>query len=367
MKKLIPITVIVAAGFVLYSCNKKEKDTLTTSSYLDLPGTNHVYFDNKGASPSFKDSVNSTATLGRVLFYDSHLSLNNAVSCASCHKQEIGFADNVAFSRGFEGRLTSRNSPGINGISANSLLFWDGRERVLENLIMRPISNHVEMGIDDLNTLPGKLEALSYYKPLFKAAFKDERITLERISKAVSCFIQSINASSSTKPMSSGSTFRPLTSLEKDGKALFDTVYNCGNCHAASNGYSGGGGFMDIGLDEVYTDKGLGAITGNKLDMGTFKIPNLTNVALTAPYMHDGRYRTLEEVLEHYSHGIGNSPNLTPLLRNRNPNVPDDAGTGVLRMNIKEADKKAIIAFLGSLTDYKTNTDEKFSNPFKVK
>lgn len=361
MKKLIIIATLVVSGITIYSCNKEKKDTLTTTAYLDLPAVNYEYFEPNPTSPLVgnADSLNRVATLGRVLFYDTRLSVNNAVSCGSCHKQEHGFADNVALSRGFEGRLTGRNSPGLNGLGSHGTFFWDGRERVLANLIMRPVSNHVEMGIEDLNAVPAKLSELSYYKKLFNDAYHDENITLERISNAVACFVQSIGKAPMTKAIPLGNDLSKLSELQIRGKALFDTVYDCGSCHRGFGGYGGGGMMVDIGLDNTYTDKGLGAISGVKEQMGTFKVPGLTNVAVTAPYMHDGRYKSLDEVLEHYSHGIVNSPNLNELLK--------DKSGEPLRMNITEGDKKAIIAFLGSLTDYETNTDVKFSNPFKAK
>lgn len=361
MKKVFSICILVGSVALVWSCNK-TKDTAkpTGTFYVDLPAKTDVYYTQNSITMGMDpDSLNRIATLGRVLFYDTRLSVNNGVACASCHKQDIGFADNAKFSRGFEGRLTGRNSPGFNGLFPSGFLFWDGREQVLDNLIMRPISNHVEMGIDDLNELPARLSKVSYYPALFKKAYGDEGVTLERISIAVSSFVRAVGTISLVKP-NIIDTFG-MSSLQIRGKALFDTVYNCGACHQGGfgGGYGGSSEILDIGLDATYTDKGRGAVTGMSADMGKFKVPNLTNVALTAPYMHDGRYQTLDEVLEHYSHNISSSPNLSERLR-KSDGTP-------MRMNITESDKKAIIAFLGTLTDASTNTDPKFSNPFKVK
>ena len=361
MKKVFSIAVLVSTVIIVWSCNK-EKDTVTpaTTVYVDLPAKTDVYYNslsiNMGLPP---DSLNRIATLGRVLFYDTRLSMNNGVACASCHKQELGFADNAQFSRGFEGKLTGRNSPGINGLFPSGFLFWDGREQVLNNLIMRPISNHVEMGMDDLTELPARLSKLSYYAPLFKKAFGSEEVTLDKVSMAVSTFVRAIGGISLTKPFINDTA--GMSALQIKGKLLFDTVYNCGSCHigGGNGGYGGSSELLDIGLDAVYTDKGRGAISGQKMDMGKFKVPGLTNVAVTAPYMHDGRYKSLNEVLEHYSHNISNSPNLSERLRDKQGQAR--------RMNITESDKKAIIAFLGTLTDHNTNSDPKFANPFKVK
>jgi cytochrome c peroxidase len=366
MKKSFFILALFISVAILHSCNKSSEDTLTTTAYLDLPAVPYEYFTDSTSNFASKDSLNHIATLGRVLFYDSHLSLNNSISCGSCHKQDIGFADNKPFSRGYEGKLTGRNTPGIHGLTSFRPLFWDGRERVLQDLITRPVSNHVEMGISDLNTLPPKLAALSYYKQLFTAAYNSEEVTLDKISNALTCFLQTIGPATNFKMFFSANTSE-LSPLQLEGKNLFDRTYNCGSCHMSGNGGYGGVGFFDIGLDDTYADKGMGAITGKTQEIGMFKAPDLTNVALTAPYMHDGRYNTLEEVLEHYSHGIANTPNLSMLLRTPSADGIVRPTNDPLRMNIKDNDKRAIIAFLGTLTDHRTNTDVKYSNPFKAR
>lgn len=365
MKKAT-ITIGIASALLIAACHKQHQPTTTTFT-LDLPTVPAEYFSTKSGIPQdVADYRNKAATLGRVLFYDNRLSVNNAVSCGSCHKQAIGFADDVRFSKGFEGRLTGRNSPGFNGLSGGGFLFWDGREEQLVNLMMRPITNHVEMGIEDMTQLLAKLSGTDYYKSLFTQTFGDESVSAERISAALTFFLMSVGGESFGKPMAGGSE-EGLTAEELQGKILFDTKYNCGSCHlgGGNSGYGGGGAsgrMEDIGLDVTYVDKGRGAISGLPADMGRFKVPNLTNVALTAPYMHDGRYNTLEEVIDHYSTGINTTPNLAIVLReNRN-----DATSPARKMNISPAEKKAIVAFLKTLNDNTTNTDPKFSNPFKV-
>lgn len=357
MKKSIAILSFVALVVVAYSC-KKNGSTPAKTAYLDLPATPYPYFD------SFNVNMNRMATLGRVLFYDGHLSLNNTISCASCHKQALGFADNAALSAGFEGKLTKRNTPTIADVRMKQTFFWDGRENNIENLTIRPITSHVEMGISDPTTLPQKLAALPYYSSLFADAFGDGEITTERISTAVAAFMNAISSGQSRLDMFQSGNTGALTAQELQGKSLFDTKYDCGSCHNGGGvivfgGYGGGRGsiFLDIGLENTYNDKGHGVITGRAADNGTFTVPNLHNVALTAPYMHDGRYKTLSEVIDHYSHGIIKTPNLDPILT-------DGAGHA-RRMNITDEEKQAIIAFLNSLTDHHLITDPKFSNPFK--
>jgi cytochrome c peroxidase len=353
-KKISIVCAIVLLVAAVYSCKKNTDNPSGSGSVsLDLPATPFQYYTFGKA-----DSINKVATLGRVLFYDSHLSVNNAISCGSCHKQALGFADNAAFSTGFEGKLTKRNSPGFNSLSLAGSLFWDGRENNIMNLSIRPITNHVEMGIDDPNTLPAKLSSLPYYSNLFKDAFGDKNITSDRISGAIGVFLRSISALNSRFDYYQNGDSSALTALELEGKTLFDTKYNCGRCHTGGGGYYGTGTFKDIGLDNNYTDPGRGTVTGRSTDNGTFRIPNLKNVALTAPYMHDGRYKTLGDVIDHYSKDIRSSPNLDIVLT-------DSAGHARM-MNISDHEKEALIAFLNTLTDYQLITDQKFSNPFKV-
>ena len=358
MKKSIAILSFVALVVVAYSCRKTSSSTPNKTAYLDLPATPYNYFD------SFFVSANKIATLGRVLFYDAHLSVNNTVSCGSCHKQSLAFADNVPFSVGYQGAVTKRNTPTVIDVRLKESFFWDGRETSISNLALRPVSNHVEMGIDDPNTLPQKLAALPYYAALFNDAYGDGQITTDRISNAIGQFMSAISSGQSRLDMYQAGNTSALTAQEIQGKFLFDTKYNCGSCHLGggsfmTNGYSGGGGavFLDIGLDNSYVDIGRGTITGMTTDKGTFNVPNLTNVALTAPYMHDGRYKTLNDVLDHYSHGIIKTPNLDPRLT--------DSTGHARQMNIIDNDKQAIIAFLNTLTDFHVITDPKFSNPFK--
>jgi cytochrome c peroxidase len=353
MKKLITLSIL--SVLVIYSC-KKSKDTQASTVVLDLPATPYSY---DRAFPFAADSMNDIATLGRVLFYDGQLSVNNAISCGSCHKQAAGFADNEQFSTGFEGRKTGRNSPAISaeGIGGGSL-FWDGREHSIKDLIMRPVTNHVEMGIDDPEKLPAKLSALPYYQDLFIKAYGDPAITVDRISNSVATFMQAmLTVNSRFDQFRKGNN--TLTADEMEGMALFNTKYPCANCHNQNGGYFGGNSFRDIGLNATYDDLGRGAVTGQAFDNGRFKTPSLHNVALSGPYMHDGRFKTLEEVMDHYSTGIQTTPNLDEDLRDTNGEA--------MKMNITEHDKKAIIAFLNTFTDYTMVTDPKFSNPFKVK
>lgn len=353
MSKKLTIALTVLGFTVIFACNKKDiksNNIKTTETYLDLPSQPYEYYgQNIGA--------NEVATLGRVLFYDGHLSINNAVSCGSCHKQVFAFADNVAASRGFQNELTPRNSMTIQNFQFARVgsFFWDGRAQTLEELILRPIGNHVEMGVNDPSILPAKLKELGYYDQLFINAFGSDEITLDLMTTALSSFMNSVQAINTRFDKYQ---FEPqeFSALEQQGELLFNTKYKCNNCHQlAPDGYSGLE-FMNIGLAES-NDNGRGTITKLPEQDGTFKIPNLRNVARSAPYMHDGRFETLEDVIHHYSEGIEENPNLDARLRQ-----PDGKP---LRMHISEQETQALIAFLNTLTDNGMLTDEKFSNPFK--
>ena len=374
MKKAFLLLAVAIPAAVIFSCNRQHVPEPKGGGtvYLDLPDSVYGFIDRTGQMP---DSFNNQATLGRVLFYDRHLSLNNSVSCGTCHKQAFAFSDNVALSAGFENRLTSRNTPPLQnlsgfsfgggvqgpfgpGFSGGGRLFWDGRENDLRKLIMKPVANHVEMGMDDPAAVITKLNELPYYKSLFLNAFGSETITIDRISTAVALFVGSINAVNTR--FDQANTGGKLSALELEGMQLFHQKYDCEGCHNENiHGYFSGA-FNNIGLDAPYKDNGVGAVSGNSADNGRFKVPNLRNVALTAPYMHDGRFKTLNDVLDHYSHGIKGDTNLDTLMK-------DPKTGGPLRMNINAHEKTAIIAFLGTLTDVDMITNPNFSDPFKIK
>jgi cytochrome c peroxidase len=331
-----------------------------------------------------KHDVNSNyATLGRVLFYDKQLSVNNAVACGSCHKQESAFATNNRFDRGFDGQLLTRNSPSIQGFRGYKktddfpsvdnqekvLLFWDGRQSSLADMVLNPVLNHKEMSMPDFPTLTKKLSALPYYPQLFANAFGNSTITKERIALALEAFVCCLN----TKPESKVEDEQPVPTLaevrtqEDMGRFLFHNKYNCAECHDQKSPLAPPSGsygnpvdptiaMFNIGLEEVPVDQGLGRLTGLPGDKGLFKVPTLQNISVTAPYMHDGRFATLDQVLDHYSHGIKSNPNLSAKFRN-----PD--GTPK-KLNISAAEKTAIIAFLNTLRDDDFLTSPMYSDPF---
>jgi len=324
-------------------------------------------------TPNDNPITNEGATLGRVLFYDKNLSANGTIACASCHKQANGFGDDEVLSVGFEGGLTGRHSMGLvnSRFYSSGKFFWDERAATLEEQVLMPMQDPVEMGM----TLPevvAAVEAQSYAAPLFTDAFGDDAVTTDRIAKALAQFVRSIVSFNSKYDVGRNQVQSPLenfpnfTEQENLGKQLFFTPQgapSCGNCHGSeafvaplpgpiptSNGTNNG---LDANTSD---DEGIGAITGNNAQNGKFKVPSLRNVALRAPYMHDGRFASLEAVIDHYSNGIENHPNLEPFLRDPQQNP--------VRYNFSNEEKAALVAFLNTLTDDVLANDPKFSDPF---
>ncbi|BCU78706.1 cytochrome c peroxidase [Luteolibacter sp. LG18] len=306
--------------------------------------------------------TNAGATLGRVLFYDKRLSANNTVSCSSCHQAAHGYSDPERFSTGFAGGKTSRNSMGLtsNRYYLRGHYFWDERAATLEDQVLMPIQNSTEMGLT-LTELVSKVSAEPYYATLFTSAFGSSTVTSDRISKALAQFVRSIASGASKYDLGVPQNFANFTAQENQGRAIFTGQGGCAACHGSDN-FVPGNAIFNNGLENPYVDKGLGGITGLTADEGFFKVGSLRNIELTAPYMHDGRFATLEEVVEFYNSGVVNHPNLSPQLRV----PPGNPGAGnPRRLNLNAGQKAALVAFLKTLTDTAVTSDAKFSDPFR--
>lgn len=375
----------------LFSCNKEKVDASTEVRVLNLPSEpfdyenlnlpSHFTTDVSGqALPTSVNGIdnipvnnpisNDGATLGRVLFYDKNLSLNGTVACASCHKQVKGFSDDVVLSLGFNGGTTVRHAMTL--INARfyqrGRFFWDERAATLEEQVLMPFQDPVEMGLT-LEEVIRKVEEKSYYPQLFNNAFGSPEITSDKISKALAQFVRSIVSYSSKYDVgralspSPGANFPNFTAEENLGKNIFfKTIPNgggaCFGCHTTEAFVSANPGPQNNGLDAFSTtDLGAGTVFPNPIFVGRFKTSTLRNIELTAPYMHDGRFSTLEEVVEHYNSGIQNHPTLSPALGDVNGNP--------VRLNLTKAEKAALVAFLKTLTDSSVNTEVKWSNPFQ--
>jgi cytochrome c peroxidase len=298
--------------------------------------------------------TNAGATLGRVLFYDKRLSHNDSTSCSSCHRQENDFSDPHQFSSGFEGGLTGRHSMGLsNGTYyARGKFFWDERAATLEDQALQPIQNAVEMG-SNLAQLRSELAATNFYPVLFQAAFGTSEITDDRIAKAIAQFVRSMVSYQSKydSAFAAGSPGAPdfdavFTEQELLGQEIFHGAGKCSLCHTTDAQV--GDNIHNIGLESDNTaDVGAGD--------GRFKTPSLRNVEARGGYMHDGRFTTLEEVIDFYSTDIQANPNLDNRLK---------ANGLPIQFNFTQMEKDAIAAFLETLTDATVLTSELFSDPF---
>ena len=284
--------------------------------------------------------------LGRRLFHEKRMSINGSQSCSSCHQADAGFVDaGLALSKGAEGKIGNRNSMPLFNLAWKESFFWDGRAPSLRAQVLMPIQNEIEMH-ESLPRVHTKLIAAGYGN-LFERAFGSDLVDSDRIARALEQFLLTI-VSYSSKFDQAVRNKAELTEEEKQGFYLFMTEYDprrglkgadCFHCHGGP--LFGNNGFANNGLDTNFPDLGLAAHTGREYDKGRFSVPSLRNVALTAPYMHDGRFETLEEVITHYASGVKRSPTL-------DPNLAKHARPGI---ELSASDQKALVAFLKTLTD----------------
>lgn len=301
--------------------------------------------------------------LGRMLFFEKMLSKDGTQNCAGCHRQKDGFSDSTRFSIGVEMLSGKRQAmPIFNMAWHGNEFFWDGRAHLLRDQSLLPIQDPLEMN-ETLDNVIAKLEAIPMYRDQFARTFGSTEITSEKMSLAMEQFMLSIvSADSKYDRYLAGKT--ALTESEERGRLLYQTEYNpffpelsgadCEHCHGGANFENDQ--YMNNGLDSDANmlDIGREAATGLVEDRGKFKVPSLRNIALTAPYMHDGRFKTLEEVIDHYNEGIVESSSIDLAILNTK-----DSG-----LFLTAGDKIDLINFLKTLTDetFVNNTD--YSNPF---
>ncbi len=298
------------------------------------------------ALPGDNPLTDQGVALGRKLFFDTRLSINDSQSCASCHDPAKGFVDGRSVSTGAEGHAGTRNAMALFNLAWKSSLFWDGRAATLREQVLQPIQNPLEMH-ESLTNIVTKLAADKDYSKLFVRAFGNSEITADRIARALEQFLLvQVSFNSKFDRVIVGEA--KFTAEEQRGFELFHTEYDpyhnqfgadCFHCHGGPLFQSQS--FANNGLDTNLKDLGRYLVTRRKGDEGKFAVPSLRNVELTAPYMHDGRFKTLEAAVEHYCTGMQRSPTLDPnLAKHPDGGVP-----------LSEADRKALVAFLKTLTD----------------
>lgn len=334
------------AGFLISCNNHAEYDSVNKELEVAVPANfPEIQYDLASNPPTEKGFA-----LGKKLFYDGKLSSNGFISCGFCHQQQYGFTHHGhQFSHGIDDLEGTRNAPAIQNAAFMKEFSWDGATSHLDLFPIIPITNPVEMG-ETVSNVISKLQANAEYQVMFAEAFENGEVNNENFFKALSQFmVMMISSNSRYDKYVRGETGADFTEQETYGLQVFQQ--KCATCHITdlftddafrNNGLPPYPGINDIGRAEV---------SGMAADYYKFKVPSLRNVALTAPYMHDGRFGSLESVLNFYSNGVQDSDTLDPLLKQNNS----------LGIALTDAEKSALIAFLNTLTDDEYINDERFS------
>ena len=282
------------------------------------------------------------------------------MTCASCHNQANAFDDTARFSTGIKGLKGKRQAMAIFNLAYNNNeFFWDGRAHLLRHQAVKPIQDALEMDETIVNVI-NKLAASQKYKDQFARTFGNTEITEDKIGLALEQFMVSITSYQSKYDDFLAGKIN-LTTSEERGRRLYFREYNqfipdssgadCAHCHGGFNFENDR--YMNNGLDAIFQDSGRYNATKNPNDIGKFKVVSLRNIAITAPYMHDGRFQTLAQVIDHYDHGIKSSNTLDPAI----------ATTQATGLRLSPQNKADLIAFLNTLTDFKLIGNPAFKNP----
>lgn len=357
-------TLAVLLGLVvtIYGCDRDEDPI---ENKIEWDQTPYELKYGSFAAPDIAEDNSLTkqgVKLGRMLFYEKAMSKDGSQACATCHMQEFAFSDTAKFSIGVRDLPGKRQAMAVfNTAWHTNEFFWDGRSHLLRDQSLKPIEDELEMD-ESLDNVVKKLNEMQEYKDQFIRAFGTDEITSERISLALEQFMNSIVSNDSKYDQHLAGT-ATLTDSEERGKQLFFTEYNpffpeksgadCAHCHGGDNFENDL--YMNNGLDSDgdITDFGREDVTSDKSDRGKFKVPSLRNVELTFPYMHDGRFATLEEVVDHYNSGIKPSATLDGAIEQ----------TREKGLQLTDQDKADLVAFLKTLTDKSLTTNSAYSDP----
>ena len=354
---------ILTSLLFLIACKGDDEDVTPPATFDNTP-----YVLNHGNLPAPDLPQDNKLTeqgvlLGKMLFYDKKLSKDLTQACADCHRQPDGFSDSTRFSLGVEELPGRRQAmPVFNMAWHSNEFFWDGRAPLLRDQSLKPIQDPLEMN-ETLENVIAKLSAEQMYKDQFIRAFGDESITEERMALAMEQFMLSIvSYDSKYDKFLAGDLV--LTDSEERGRALFFQEFNpffpdqsgadCSHCHGGANFENDR--YMNNGLDTDgdFTDTGREEVTEDPNDRAKFKVPSLRNVQYTAPYMHDGRFQTLEEVVNHYNSEVKSSTTVDPA-------IATTIDTGLM---LSDQDKMDLVNFLKTLSDDTFLANEEYKSPF---
>jgi cytochrome c peroxidase len=360
IKSLLAIAVIMA---IVWAC-KKDEPTEMRPMLIGTPYALTIPAGFPNLPRHIVDRLTEEGVaLGRKLFFETKLSLDSTIACASCHSPAKAFSDTVALSLGINGGVGTRNAMPLFNLAYGTFFFWDGRATSLAAQAVEPVPNPLEMHLEWPEAV-SRLSADNEYVGLFESAFGSNAITKENAGEAMGQFM-TILLSGNSKFDKWQRGEGALTASEMRGFDLFrkeggdpelvpggQNGGDCFHCHSVGNKLFSDFRFHNNGLDSVFTDLGAYDVTGNNRDKGRFKTPSLRNVAYTAPYMHDGRFNTLEEVMDHYDTGGKPSETIDPFMK---------FSSGGL--NLSAQDKQDLIAFMLALSDEEFIAEEAFQNP----
>ncbi|MDI1235184.1 MAG: cytochrome c peroxidase [bacterium] len=364
MIRKISLTAFILVLLIMKSCTKDPLVKIGSDSFAATPYT----LVHQPWYPPFNLPIDNPLTeegvmLGRMLFHDPIMSGDSTMSCATCHRQNKGFSDPRKVSQGITGELGNRNAMPLHNLMWNHLFFWDGRAKSIREQVLIPIQAHNEMNLN-LFTLVKKLSRSPRYQTQFKKAFNTNEIDPQYIAKGLEQFLVTMISFNAPidKLWNRTDTLNVIDVSALRGLNLFmrptqDGGADCFHCHSNIPFFgitSVNGSMSNNGLDEVFTDKGFGSITGRFEDMGKFKIPSLRNVAVTAPYMHDSRFSTLEEVIDFYSDNI----------KFKSPNLDVNIASHNAQLNLNIQQKADLVEFLKTLTDTSYLNNPAFKSPF---
>ncbi len=359
-RKLSVLLPGICAAILLLSATSSETPVETGPYTFNYPAN----FGNQFTIPADNPTTKEGVYLGKMLFYEPLLSSTNSISCGSCHQQALAFTDGRVLSDGVNGLKADRNAMSLANLLWVKNFFWDGRVKGLEEQASFPMTHPHEMD-QSMAVSAKKIAGIKSYRRLFALVYGNDSVTAERMVKAIAQFERTLISCNAAYDRYLRGDYQP-TPAEMNGMSLFMRTPNpannirgasCARCHGTPKMFIEL--FHNNGLDSVPKDAGRQQLTCNAADAGRFRVPTLRNIALTAPYMHDGRFSTLEEVVDHYNEHIVNSLVLSPLLQHVSNN--DNGST----LGLTAVEKSNLLSFLHMLTDSSFITDKRFSDPHK--
>lgn len=334
LQALVAATLFVGGPMLVPTSSRADEEVVSGSWKLTLP---RGLQKDAAYVPEKNPVTDAKIELGRALYFDTRLSKDDTVSCATCHAPEHGFAEPRKTSQGVGGQLGKRNAPTVINRLFSSNQFWDGRADDLEAQAKGPITNPIEMGMDSPAAVVKKLSAIGGYKAMFARAYGSDEVSMDRIADAIASYERTVVSGDSPYDRYQAGDKKALTAQQARGLELFNGKANCATCHASFNFSDENFHNLGVGWDpskKELADVGRFEISKADTDKGAFKTPTLRNVSQTAPYMHDGSEATLRDVVVLYNRGGNGNPWLSPKMK---------------PLGLTEAEIDDLVAFLGAL------------------